>query len=89
MLDKLSIHTSSSSPFVFGLPYPLPYRCPTVIKTIAQRDSMTNKQSNKGHDEPKILEYGNIYFFYRPKVRSHEVKNIDDVRRFFMIIAPE
>jgi hypothetical protein len=22
-------------------------------------------------------------------VRSHEVKNIDDVRRFFMIIAPE
>lgn len=88
MLDKLSIHTSSSSPFVFGLPYPLPYRCPTVIKTIAQRDSMTNKQQGSRY-EPKILECGNIYFFYKPKVRSHEVKNIDDVRRFFMIIVPE
>ena len=88
MLDKLSIHTSNSSPFVFGLPYPLPYRCPTVIKKIVQRDSMANKQQESRY-EPKILEYGDIYFFYRPKVGSQEVKNIDDIRRFFMITAPE
>ena len=88
MLDKLSIHTSNSSPFVFGLPYPLPYRCPTVIKKIVQRDSMANKQQESRY-EPKILEYGDIYFFYRPKVGSQEVKSIDDVRRFFMVTAPE
>jgi hypothetical protein len=54
----------------------------TVIKTIAQRDSMTNKQQGSRY-KPKMSECGDIYFFYRPKVRSHEVKNIDDVRRFY------
>jgi hypothetical protein len=39
--------------------------------------------------QPDILEYGDIYFFYRPKVGSQEVKSIDDVRRFFMVTAPE
>jgi hypothetical protein len=66
MLDKLSIHTSSSSPFVFGLPYPLPYRCPTVIKTIAQRDSMTNKQQGSRY-EPKILSTVTFTSFTDPK----------------------
>jgi hypothetical protein len=49
---------------------------------------MANKQQESRY-EPKILEYGDIYFFYRPKVDSQEVKNIDDIRRFFMITAPE
>jgi hypothetical protein len=49
---------------------------------------MANKQQESRY-EPKILEYGDIYFFYRPKVGSQEVKNIDDIRRFFMITAPE
>jgi hypothetical protein len=48
---------------------------------------MTNKQQGSRY-KPKMSECGDIYFFYRPKVRSHEVKNIDDVR-FFMITAPE
>ena len=39
--------------------------------------------------QPDILEYGDIYFFYRPKVGSQEIKSIDDVRRFFMVTAPE
>jgi hypothetical protein len=34
---------------------------------------------------PEILEYGDIYFFYRPKVGSSDVKSIGDVRRFFMV----
>jgi hypothetical protein len=44
----------------------------------------TNQQS-----QAEILEYGDIYFFYRPKVRSEQVKGIEDVRRFFMVTAPE
>jgi hypothetical protein len=47
------------------------------------------QQQQESRYEPKILEYGDIYFFYRPKVGSQEVKSIDDVRRFFMVTAPE
>jgi hypothetical protein len=45
-------------------------------------------QADSG-DQPEVLEYGDIYFFYRPKVSSQDVKSIDDVRRFFMVTAPE
>src|SRR5919202_702253 len=37
----------------------------------------------------QILEQGDIYFFYRPKKAAEEVKGIEDVRRFFMVTAPE
>ena len=48
----------------------------------------TSSSSSINHDA-EILEYGDIYFFYRPKVRSEQVKGIEDVRRFFMVTAPE
>jgi hypothetical protein len=37
----------------------------------------------------EILEQGDIYFFYRPKKDAEEVKAVEDVRRFFMVTAPE
>src|ERR671932_581662 len=37
----------------------------------------------------QILEQGDIYFFYRPKKAAEEVKGIEDIRRFFMVTAPE
>ena len=40
-------------------------------------------------NEAEILEQGDIYFFYRPKKGAEEVKGIEDVRRFFMVTAPE
>jgi hypothetical protein len=46
------------------------------------RSSITPTQS-------MILEQGDIFFFYRPKVRSEKVESIQDVRRFFMVLAPE
>jgi hypothetical protein len=51
-----------------------------------------NKRNNNRDDEfpkPEILEQGDIYFFYRPKVRTEEVKSIDDIRRFFIVTAAE
>jgi hypothetical protein len=36
-----------------------------------------------------VLEQGDIFFFYRPKVRSNKVDSIEDVRRFIMVLAPE
>jgi hypothetical protein len=52
-----------------------------------QYNNKMKRQESGG--QPDILEYGDIYFFYRPKVGSQEVKSIDDVRRFFMVTAPE
>ena len=51
-------------------------------KNIISRSSTTPTQSS-------ILEQGDIFFFYRPKVRSEKVESIEDVRRFFMVLAPE
>jgi hypothetical protein len=36
----------------------------------------------------KILEQGDILFF-RPKVSSKDIKSIEDVRRFYMVLSPE
>ena len=60
--------------------------------------NMTQQEKNKkdntidnniNNNESEVLEQGDIYFFYRPKKNSQEVKDIDDVRRFFMVTAPE
>ena len=37
----------------------------------------------------KILEQGDIFFFFRPKVSATDIKSIDDVRRFYMVLCPE
>src|SRR5919198_4581161 len=47
------------------------------------------EHNNTINPNAEILEYGDIYFFYRPKVRSEQVKGVEDVRRFFMVTAPE
>ena len=58
-----------------------------MAKKVSRKDN--EKQKQESQTEPEVLEYGDIYFFYRPKVGSPEVKSIDDIRRFFMITAPE
>ena len=42
-----------------------------------------------GEEKSQIVEYGDIFFFYRPKVGKEEVANIEDVQRFYMVTAPE
>src|SRR5215210_4747523 len=37
----------------------------------------------------QILEHGDIFFFYRPKVAAREVTGLDDIRRFFMVTATD
>jgi hypothetical protein len=48
-----------------------------------------SKDNNTINNDAEILEQGDIYFFYRPKKGAEEVKGIEDVRRFFMVTAPE
>src|SRR5919198_4700730 len=37
----------------------------------------------------EVIERGDIFFFYRPKVGVEEVEDIKDVQRFYMITSPE
>jgi hypothetical protein len=41
------------------------------------------------HISSEILEHGDIFFFYRPKVGAREVTGVDDIRRFFMATATD
>ena len=43
----------------------------------------------KDNKESQIIEHGDIFFFYRPKVDTEEVEDIEDVQRFYMITSPE
>src|SRR5256885_5017921 len=52
-------------------------------------NSSNNKDNNNDNTQSEILEQGDIYFFYRPKKGAEEVKGIEDIRRFFMVTAPE
>src|SRR5215213_11159934 len=54
-----------------------------------RHDNKRNENRNDESAKPEILEQGDIYFFYRPKVRTEEVKSIDDIRRFFIVTAAE
>ena len=38
---------------------------------------------------PRIVGQGDIFFFYRPKVGTEEVSDIEDIQRFYMVTAPE
>jgi hypothetical protein len=49
-----------------------------------KKDTPKNDDYNNG-----VIESGDIFFFYRPKVDSNEVKDIDDVQRFYMITSQE
>ena len=37
---------------------------------------------------PQVLERGNIYFIYRPRVEKTSVSGLEDIQRFFMILSP-
>lgn len=44
----------------------------------------------KRTDEHKseVIERGNIYFFYRPKVQHETAEGLEDVQRFYMMLSP-
>ncbi|HZD35831.1 MAG TPA: DUF2795 domain-containing protein [Nitrososphaeraceae archaeon] len=47
---------------------------------MARQNTVTSKQ----------VEYGDIFFFFRPKVEAtEEVEGIEDVQRFYMVTSPE
>lgn len=39
--------------------------------------------------EADVVESGNVFFVYRPRVNDDQVRGLDDVQRLFMILEPE
>ena len=58
-------------------------------KYLISNNNNIKKDSSKNNDDHnnRVIESGDIFFFYRPKVDSNEVKDIDDVQRFYMITS--
>src|SRR3712207_5104927 len=50
---------------------------------------MIKEDKKKKKNNIEIIEQGDIFFFYRPKVDTEEVKDIKDVQRFYMVTTPE
>src|ERR687886_992034 len=57
--------------------------------SMGEQESPSEYDDNTTNSDAEILEQGDIYFFYRPKKDAQEVKGVEDVRRFFMVTAPE
>jgi hypothetical protein len=43
----------------------------------------------KEQNNDSIVEHGDLFFFYRSKIDSEEVKELEDVGRFYMVTTPE
>ncbi|WP_438040844.1 DUF2795 domain-containing protein [Sorangium sp. So ce128] len=50
---------------------------------------MTDSAATPSRAGAHILEQGDIFFFYRPRVGAEEVRGRGDVQRFYMVLAPE
>lgn len=50
---------------------------------------MVKEDKKQKKNNIEIIEQGDIFFFYRPKVDTEEVKDIKDVQRFYMVTTPE
>lgn len=61
----------------------------TRNKEIKDNTVNNNYDINTNSNDSEVLEQGDIYFFYRPKKYSTEVKDMEDIRRFFMVTASE
>jgi hypothetical protein len=58
---------------------------PSKIDILHLCHTMTMSKEGK----PQIVEQGDIFFLYRPKVGAEEISDTEDVQRFYMVTAPE
>jgi hypothetical protein len=53
------------------------------------RSRKSEKQGIKASTKRKVIEHGDIFFFYRPKLDTEEVKDIQNIQRFYMVTSPD
>lgn len=47
------------------------------------------KNSKRANNDVEVLEAGNIYFCYRPKVEHDEAEGLKEVQRFYVVLKPK
>jgi len=57
--------------------------------TKGRRVAKSKQYPERRMERAKILEHGDIFFFYRPKIGIQEVKDIENVQRFYMVTSPD
>jgi hypothetical protein len=50
---------------------------------------MRQKRFHQRDVSEEIVESGDIYFAYRPRIEEHQVEGLRDVQRFYMVLKPE
>jgi Protein of unknown function (DUF2795) len=55
----------------------------------SRRSGKSKKPSKTTSTNGKVIEHGDIFFFYRPKIDTEVVKDIESVQRFYMVISPD
>src|SRR5438552_18481608 len=45
-------------------------------------------RQQKSDQRTEVVEHGDIYFFYRPKVDTDEAEGLEDVQRFHIVLRP-
>jgi hypothetical protein len=45
-------------------------------------------KAGKTPEAKRIVEKGDIFFFYRPRVGSAEARSLDDVQRYYVVLRP-
>lgn len=48
---------------------------------------MARKLEQRGENE--VLETGNIYFLYRPRIQEEQPEGMEDIQRFYVVLKPE
>ena len=56
---------------------------------MASRSRFGLVEWGKGKEVSRIVEQGDIFFFYQPRVGVDEVDELADVQRFFVVLMPE
>jgi len=51
----------------------------------SNNNKASSKNDNNNNNNEQIIESSDIFFFYRPKIDTKEVKDIEDVQRFYMV----
>ena len=55
------------------------------MATVRQKSA---RREASGRDQ-EIVEKGDLYFAYRPRVEENEAEGREDVQRFFMVLKPQ
>ncbi|KAF9940779.1 hypothetical protein BGZ67_006796 [Mortierella alpina] len=53
------------------------------------KDSVKKESKEASTSEPRTLEKGHVFFFYRPKIDVHKPQGPNDVQKLYMLLCPD